>query len=192
MIAVPGMRRGARPPHNPRIATAAVTGMYRTILVPVDGSPAAAAGLHEAIRLACAVGARLHLMNVVDDLFGGDEGSAGGGLRDLVRERGLKVLQQAQQEAAAAGVDAATALVRSGAARLTSLLAGEAERSGADLIVLGTHGHRGLSRLLMGSESEHLLNVTAVPVLLVRSDEVGPDLSVVEITATDSMFSSGA
>jgi len=165
--------------------------MYRTILVPVDGSPAAAAGLAEAIRIAGAVGARLHLMNVVDDLFGGDEGSAGGGLSDLVRERGLKVLQQAQQQAAAQKVDASTALVKSGAERLTSLLANEAERCSADLIVLGTHGHRGLSRLLMGTESEHLLNVTTVPVLLVRSDEVGPDLSVVEISGTDSMFAPG-
>lgn len=164
--------------------------MYRTILVPVDGSPAATAGLAEAIRIAGAVGARLHLMNVVDDLFGGDDGSAGG-LSDLVRERGLKVLQQAQQQAAAQKVDASTALVKSGAERLTSLLANEAERCSADLIVLGTHGHRGLSRLLMGTESEHLLNVTSVPVLLVRSDEVGPDLSVVEIGGTDSMFAPG-
>jgi nucleotide-binding universal stress UspA family protein len=165
--------------------------MYRTLLVPVDGSVAAEAGLGEAIRIAVAVGARLHLMNVVDDLFSGDGSATGGGLRALVRERGEKVLRQARERAEAAGVDVTTDLVASGAEKLTSLLAREAQACGADLIVLGTHGHRGLSRLLMGSESEHLLNVTAVPVLLVRSDEVGPDLSVVEISATDSMFSSG-
>jgi len=166
--------------------------MYRTILVPVDGSPAATAGLEEAIRIARTVGARVHLMNVVDDLFAGEEGSAGGDMRALVRERGEQVLRHARERAAAVGVEVSTDLVASGAERLTSLLAREAASCGADLIVLGTHGHRGLSRLLMGDASEHLLNVTTVPVLLVRSDEVGPDLSVVEITGTDSMFSSGA
>jgi nucleotide-binding universal stress UspA family protein len=166
--------------------------MYRTLLVPVDGSAAAEAGLVESIRIAVAVGARLHLMNVVDDLFSADEGAASDGVRDLVRERGEKVLREARERAEAAGVRVATDLIASGAEKLTSLLAREAEACGADLIVLGTHGHRSLSRLLMGSESEHLLNVTAVPVLLVRSNEVGPDLSVVEISATDSMFPPGA
>ena len=161
--------------------------MYRTILVPVDGSPAAQAGLEEAMRIARAVDARLHLMNVVDDLFTG-EGAGAGGLRSVVRERGEKVLRQAREHVEAEGIIASTALVRSGAERLTALLARQADECGADLIVLGTHGHRSLSRLLMGSDDEHLLNVTTVPVLLVRSDEVGPDLSVVEITATDSMF----
>ncbi|HUP07010.1 MAG TPA: universal stress protein [Caldimonas sp.] len=165
--------------------------MYRIILVPVDGSPAASAGLTEAIRIAAAVGSRLHLMNVVDDLFEGDDDPAGEGLHDLVRERGLKVLELARRQAAEHEVAASTALVKSGAAKLTSLLANEAARCSADLIVLGTHGHRGLSRLLMGTESEHLLNVTTVPVLLVRSDEVGPDVSVVEFSATDSMSSPG-
>ena len=163
--------------------------MYRTILVPVDGSPAATAGLEEAIRIARTVDARLHLMNVVDDLFTGEgEGAAAGGLRSVVRDRGEKVLRRAREHVEAEGVIASSSLVRSGAERLTSLLARQADECGADLIVLGTHGHRGLSRLLMGSDDEHLLNVTTVPVLLVRSDEVGPDLSVVEITATDSMF----
>jgi len=166
--------------------------MYRTLLVPVDGSPAASAGLEEAIRIARAVGSRLHLMNVVDDLFETDDTASSGALSELVRERGEKVLRQARERAEVVGVTVDTDLVASGAERLTSLLARVAEGCGADLIVLGTHGHRGLSRLLMGSESEHLLNVTSVPVLLVRSDEVGPDLSVVELTATDSMFSSGA
>jgi nucleotide-binding universal stress UspA family protein len=175
-------------PDNRRADFLARTLMYRTILVPVDGSPAASAGLEEAIRIARTVDARLHLMNVVDDLFTGEGGSAAGGLRSVVRERGEKVLRQARDHVEAEGVIASTALVRSGAERLTSLLARQAEECGADLIVLGTHGHRGLSRLLMGSEDEHLLNVTTVPVLLVRSDQVGPDLSVVEITATDSMF----
>jgi nucleotide-binding universal stress UspA family protein len=171
--------------------------MYRTILVPIDGSPAATAGLEEAIRIAATVGATLELMNVVDDMAFADEpaelaGAAkgAGGLRSVVTEQGEKVLRRGKERAEAQGVVAATALVRSGAERLHVLVGKQAESCGADLIVLGSHGRRGLSRLLMDSEAEHLLNVVTVPVLLVRSEHVGPDLSVTEITASDSMFQS--
>jgi nucleotide-binding universal stress UspA family protein len=168
--------------------------MYRTILVPVDGSPAATAGLDEAIRIARHIGARLHLMNIVDDTAFPDTDSSEAAhaaaleLQNVFREGGEKVLRQAQARAEAAGVIAASALVRSEAHDLQSLVAAQAEHSGADLIVLGTHGHRGLSRVFMSNDAGHLLNVVRVPVLLVRSTDLGPDLSVVEISATDSMF----
>lgn len=170
--------------------------MYQTLLVPIDGSPAASAALDEAIRIAKHVGARLHLMNIVDDnafavAGDGSGGSAGlaGNLGSVVREQGEKVLRHAKARAEAIGVITSTSLVRSGAQRLQTLVARQADESGADLIVIGTHGGRGLSRVLTSNES-HLLNEVVVPVLLVRSQDVGPDLSVVEITATDSMFQS--
>ncbi len=147
--------------------------MYRTLLVPVDGSPAAAAGLEEAIRLAGAIGARLHLMNIVDDrAFDGDGDGAdatGGDLREVVRERGEAVLRHAQALAAQGGVASATALVRSGGEDLQALVARQAEQSGADLVVLGTHAGQALSRLFMSHDAGHLLNHVAVPVLLVRA-----------------------
>jgi nucleotide-binding universal stress UspA family protein len=168
--------------------------MYQMILVPIDGSPAATAGLDEAIRIAGHVGARLHLMNIVDDnafAVGEDlPGNCGtaGGLRSLVRERGEKVLRRARESAESQGVITSTSLVGSGDERLQALVARQAEECGADLIVIGTHGRRGLSRVLISDDSGHLLNDVAVPVLLVRSEDVGPDLSVVEISASDSMF----
>ena len=166
--------------------------MYRTLLVPVDGSPAASAGLDEAIRIAAHVGARLHLVNIVDDMafpdsgFGSESLAAAKELQNVFLEGGNQVLRQAQARAEAAGVIAATALVRSGALDLHSLVATQAEQSGADLIVVGTHGHRSLSRVFMSKDAGHLLNVVSVPVLLVRSADVGPDLSVVEISAADA------
>jgi nucleotide-binding universal stress UspA family protein len=173
--------------------------MYRTLLVPVDGSPAASAGLAEAIRIAAQTGARLHLMNIVDDMAfasaagASDESAAAADdLRTVVRERGEQVLRLAQADAEAQGVIASTALVRSGDERLVALVARQAEECGADLVVLGTHGGRGLSRLLMTNPSEHLLNIVAVPVMLVRSEDVGPGLSVVELTASESMFPHGS
>ena len=166
--------------------------LYRTLLVPFDDSPAASAGLDEAIRIASECGARLHIMNVVDDTaFGsnaaGDE-TATHALRHAVSEGGERVLRHAKARASAAGVAADVVLVHSGGTPLQAIVAEQAEDSHADLIVLGTHGRRNLSRLFMGSDEQHLLNVVDVPVLLVRSEEVGPDLSVVELTASDSMF----
>src|SRR4051812_26615849 len=167
--------------------------MYRTLLVPVDGSTAATAGLDEAIRIAAHVGARIHLMNIVDDsAFDGSADSSAaatsGSVRDVVRERGEKVLRRARERAEAKGVIASTALVAGGSERLLSLVARQADESSADLIVLGMHRRRSLSRVFTSSESKHLLNEVAVPVLLVRTENEEPELSVVEITASDSMF----
>src|ERR1700759_3732244 len=120
--------------------------MYRTVLVPVDGSPAATAGLEEAIRLAGAICARLQLMNIIDDrAFDGEgdgdrgDAAASGDLREVVRERGGAVLRHARALAEKAGVASATALVASGGEDLQALVARQAEQSGADLVVLGTH-----------------------------------------------------
>jgi nucleotide-binding universal stress UspA family protein len=169
--------------------------MYRTLLVPVDGSPAATAGLEEAIRLASALGARLQLMTIVDDrAFDGDGDTAGGtancDLREVVRERGEAVLRHAQARAEQGGVISATALVRSGGEDLQALVARQAEQAGADLVVLGTHAGKALSRLFMSHDTGHLLNHVAVPVLLVRSAGVDAGLTVIEISGTDSMFQS--
>ena len=165
--------------------------MYRTLLVPVDGSPAATAGLQEAIRLASAVGARLQLMTVIDDhAFDGDgaDESAGGDLRDVVRERGEAVLRHAQALAQQSGVASATALVHAGGGDLQALVARQAEQSGADLVVLGTHAGKALSRLFMSHDTGHLLNHVAVPVLLVQSAAIDAGMTVIELSGTDSMF----
>jgi nucleotide-binding universal stress UspA family protein len=167
--------------------------MYRTLLVPVDGSPAAAAGLEEAIRLAGAIGARLHLMSIVDDRAFDGEGAddaASGDLREVVRERGEAVLRHAQALAARGGVASATALVRSGGEDLQALVARQAEQSGADLVVLGTHAGQALSRLFMSHDAGHLLNHVAVPVLLVQSAAANAGMTVTELSGTDSMFQS--
>ena len=169
--------------------------MYRTLLVPVDGSPAATAGLQEAIRLARAVGARLQLMNIIDDHAFDDDGdstdaSAGDELRDVVRERGEAVLRHAQALAEQGGVVSATALVHGGGEDLQALVARQAEQSGADLVVLGTHAGKALSRLFMSHDAGHLLSHVSVPVLLVQSADVDAGVTVIELSGIDSMFQS--
>ena len=165
--------------------------MYRLILVPVDGSDAGASGLDEAIKIALHAGARLHLMNIVDDTAFRNEGADGTplgastALLVAVREQGEKVLRKAQARAEAAGVIAATALVRGGRDSLQALVARQAEESGADLIVLGTHASRTLSRLFMSQDVGHLHNLVSMPILLVRGEGSHDGVSVIEVAMSE-------
>lgn len=59
--------------------------------------------------------------------------------------------------------------------RVCDLIVDEARRCGAGLIVMGTHGRRGLKRVALGSDAELVVRVSPVPVLLVRDDESSED-----------------
>lgn len=146
---------------------------YQRILVPVDGSPTSLRGLEEAIRLARSTGGRLRLLHVVDELTfatGFETGAAfAGDVMPLMREAGQAILQQACARAEVAGVPAEPVLCDRFATRVCDAVADEAGRWQADLIVLGTHGRRGVGRLLLGSDAEQVLRLAPVPVLLVRA-----------------------
>lgn len=149
--------------------------MYQRILVPVDGSPTSDRGLQEAIRLARLTGGRLRLLHVVDDLsfaLGMDAyaGYAGDWL-NLLREAGRKVLQDAKAVVTAAGIEVDTALYDSVEGRVAELTVAEARKWPAEVIVIGTHGRRGVGRLVLGSSAEYVLRLSPVPVLLVRAPE---------------------
>lgn len=149
--------------------------MYQTILVPVDGSPTSDCGLREAIRLARLSGGRLRLLHVVDDLsfaLGMDAytGYSGDWL-NLLREAGRKLLQDAKAVATAAGIGSDTVLYDSVEGRVAELTVAEARKWPAEVIVIGTHGRRGIGRLVLGSSAEHVLRLSPVPVLLVRAIE---------------------
>ncbi|MEF7616648.1 universal stress protein [Aquincola sp. MAHUQ-54] len=146
--------------------------MYRKILVPVDGSPTAHAALGDAIALARLAGAPLVLLNVVDAMehINGFECPAIylGEVRPRFLAAARAMLDALRDEAVAQGVAAETVLVESAGARVSELIVAQAQQSGADLIVLGTHGRRGVDRLLIGSDAEQVARLAQVPVLLVR------------------------
>jgi len=149
--------------------------MYQRILVPIDGSETSRLGLAEAIRLAQLTGGRLRLLNVIDELAFGltmdaYAGYAGDWLNTL-REAGTQLLTQAQAEAKAAGIEAETVLLDKFNVKLADSVAAEARQCPADLIVVGTHGRRGVGRLVLGSGAESILRGAPVPVLLVRGPE---------------------
>lgn len=147
--------------------------MFKKILVPVDGSAPSRAGLERAIALAKGQGARLRLVHVVDDaavLQGGIEPSINvGELLDLLKKDGRRILGTAEAAARKRGVSADAVLRESPLGRVADQIVREATRSRADLIVMGTHGRRGLGRLVMGSDAESVLRESRVPVLLVKA-----------------------
>ena len=149
--------------------------MYAKILVPVDGSPTSDAGLDEAIRLARAGGGALRLLHVIDNLpvppMPGMEGIAPIDVTDPDLESGTAVLTRCAARASEEGVDAETVLVDGVGNCLVDCIGEQVRSWGADVIVLGTHGRRGLGRMFLGSDAERVVRVASVPVLLVRHAE---------------------
>lgn len=148
--------------------------MYKKILVPIDGSTASTAGLNEAIELAKTPGSRLRVIHVVNELVVISPDASGanlGDVMDTLRARGGSLLDSAESTARAAGVDAETVLVEELDDRVGVAILHQAKTWGADLIVCGTHGRRGIRRLVLGSDAEYIVRHTSVPVLLVRRDD---------------------
>lgn len=147
--------------------------MYGRILVPVDGSETSTRGLDEALRLARLTGARLRLVHVIDELSlmaGMDTfATMSADTVRLLREGGRQILAAAEARAAAAGLVAETVLVDSFTRGVSDEIVHQCQEWGADLVVLGTHGRRGVKRLLLGSDAEQILRLAPTPVLLVRS-----------------------
>lgn len=145
--------------------------MYQKILVPMDGSETATLGLQEGIKLAQGSGATLKAIHVVNELIMVDNAYAPQSFYDQVaaarRKGGAKLLETAQSAARANGVELQVELLDSVGGPADQIVA-YAKKWGADLIVMGTHGRRGLRRLALGSDAEMVLRSAPVPVLFVR------------------------
>lgn len=148
--------------------------MYERILVPIDGSATARRGLDEAIALATRLGSKLQLLHVVDARLLISEVSVfapPAQLLDDWRAAGEKLLAEAAEQARAGGVQAEGEVLCDPGLRVCDLILKAAQGPGIGLIVMGTHGRRGLRRLTLGSDAELVLRESPVPVLLVRSQE---------------------
>lgn len=148
--------------------------MYKKILVPIDGSPTSRLGLGEAIKLAKDQGAKLRLFHLVDEYIAvsGPEGMAFTNTDDLLeclRQNGRRIIENAEALARRGGIKAESVMLESFGGRAADFIIEQANKWKADLIVLGTHGRRGVKRLVMGSDAEQVIRMTRVPVLLVRS-----------------------
>jgi nucleotide-binding universal stress UspA family protein len=139
----------------------------KVILVPTDFSDRATAALDYAVELAAKLDARVCVMNVVTaQLVGAEYGFA---MTTPMMDRTCAVQQERLDQLVAARAGKAPFLpcvLTTGDPRAE--IEQVAHRVGADLIVMGTHGRRGVPRMILGSVAEAVMRIAPCPVLLVR------------------------
>lgn len=146
--------------------------MYKKILVGIDGSNTSNLALQQAITMAKEQSARLRLVHVIDMLpfTTADTGLIDDAqLGEVLFKAGQTIMDEARDKAQKAGVEVETALPENRTERISAVVAEEAKRWGADLIVVGTHGRRGIQHLVLGSVAEGVARAAVSPILLVPS-----------------------
>ncbi len=148
--------------------------MYKKIFVAIDDSPTSQRALVEAIQLAQASQAALCIAHACDEGLLAQHGMGIGSYIDVertkqaIREGGQSLLDEALTQATATGITVETSLLEATDKRVAELIAAGAEAWNADLIVVGTHGRRGVARLLVGSVAENLVRIAHTSLLMVR------------------------
>jgi len=147
--------------------------MYRKILVATDGSVLSKKAVKSAIELAAAVGAELLAVYVVPrypvSYF---EGGVTISTADIARtekqwaERGQTIVDAVRDAALAEGVKAKAIVTRSDL--IAEAILSNVKKNKCDLVVMASHGRRGLKRILLGSETQQVLTHSTVPVLVLR------------------------
>lgn len=147
--------------------------MFDRILVPIDGSTTSDKGLVHAIALARITRGRIRLIHVIDDGLAGLGGEAAMICSDevytAVTAAGNRILSAAAALVDAQSIRVETVLCEPSATRLADRVEEASMAWGANLIVIGSHGRRGVRRLLLGSDAEQIMRVSTVPVLMVRA-----------------------
>jgi nucleotide-binding universal stress UspA family protein len=147
--------------------------MYQKILVATDGSSLSRKAVRSAIELAGAVGAEVLALYVVPrypvSYF---EGGITVSTQDIARiekqwsDQGQAVVDGVQQAAQASGVKAKAVISKSDL--VAEAIMAAAKKHKCDMIVMASHGRTGSKRILLGSETQHVLTHSSVPVLVLR------------------------
>jgi nucleotide-binding universal stress UspA family protein len=144
--------------------------VYDTILVPTDGSDAAAAALEPAFELAATTGATVHALFVVEPVYSAEYNVQD--IYDSIQEEAERVLADVADRGEAAGIEVVTAVENGTAHRRILEYAGG---NGVDLVVMATHGRTGIGRYLLGSVTEKVVRLSDVPVLTVPAKAVASE-----------------
>lgn len=145
--------------------------MYKHLLITTDGSETAQKGVDAGIALAKALGAKATIITVtepfpiyaVSSVYVPPEFA---NYDTVQKEFADKVLGAAKAAASAAGVEAHTLYVPN--SHPSEAIVEAAKNQGADLIVMASHGRRGLGRLVLGSQTADVLTNAGAPVLVIR------------------------
>jgi len=149
--------------------------MYSRILIAIDGSELAAKGLQKGLELAVQLGAAVDIVTVSEpwavgmyDVMGWSAGyEASDEYRKDRETAAQKILQPALEAAQTAGVTTVQGhhvLDRYAADGIIDV----ADTCGSDLLVMTSHGRRGVSRVLLGSQTNEVLARSHIPVLVIR------------------------
>lgn len=141
--------------------------MYKHVLVPIDGSETARLGLNEAIKLAKHLKADIRLIYVVDKLAKIPT-EAVQAVVDQLRDEAESAVHEATTAVRGADIAVESRVIEALGSEAGECIVKEAVSWPADLIVCGTHGRRGVRRILMGSDAEYILRRSPVPVLMIR------------------------
>jgi nucleotide-binding universal stress UspA family protein len=148
--------------------------MYKHILISTDGSEVARKGVDHGLSLAKSVGAKVTIVTVTERLpiYGGAEWVPGpaemAAYETIQNEAAAKVLADVKTVTDRLGVNAETVHVPE--ARPAEAIIATANERRCNLIVMASHGRRGLRRLLLGSQTSEVLVSSPVPVLVVRAE----------------------
>lgn len=141
--------------------------MYDHILLPTDGSEGVSGAIEEAIALADAHDATLHVLYVVDTSAAAAVPTADvANIQDLLETAGNEALSDVSARAAEHGVSVETHTARG---VIHDVILEYADETPVDIIVMGTHGRSGLDRLLLGSVTERVIKRATQPVLVIRT-----------------------
>lgn len=142
--------------------------MYNHVLFPTDGSEGSAVALEHAIDHALRYDATLHVLYVIEETYPVVEAGPEDVLAALEAE-GERALKHARTRATDAGVGSVRGAILGGSPYRQILE--YVDENGIDLIVMGTHGRRGVDRYLLGSVAEKVVRTADCPVLTVRASE---------------------
>lgn len=147
--------------------------MFKNILIATDGSGLSKKAVKEGVRLAKSLGVRIIAVHVYPAHFGLSYGNLSvidertqDRLRKQAREEGARYLEQACAAAEAAGVECERVLLENDSP--WKGIVNTARRKRADLIMMAAHGRKGLSALVLGSETNKVLVNSKIPVLVYR------------------------
>lgn len=148
--------------------------MYKHILLSTDGSRLSGKAVKQGIALARSIGAKVTFVNVTPEYqMAMDEGFVLPNsmllkkrFEEETARRSKAILAPAQADAKAAGVNCDSVSASSG--RPYEAIIKQARKARCDLIMMASHGRRGLSSILLGSETSKVLTHSTIPVLVVR------------------------
>ncbi len=137
-------------------------------MIAVDGSKASSLALKEAIELAKNQNSKLCVIHIVDTLYEGDVDREA--FVELIRKQGQEVLNSIKKKLSRVKIEFEMKLTEltPSKSQIAEKLVDEASAWSADLIIIGTHGRRGIQHILTGSVAEEVIRISKIPVLLVK------------------------